>query len=146
MPPNNVLWNIIRWSEEEDRPVQKLCRINKEKDFWEWTRKRINLEDRLPAKPDPLRCPTCVGLCAAFAGRVRKHPLTPMQAPVGLFLRGLWKGGVFRVSVGHPGLGEIKTPYTNQPHLTSSMTHPKRWFSSENRGDTWGRKWSRIKR
>ena len=33
MPPNNVLWNIIRGSEGEDRLVQKLRRINKEKDF-----------------------------------------------------------------------------------------------------------------
>lgn len=105
--------------------MQKLCRINKEKDFWEWTRKRINLEDRLPAKPDRLRCPTCVGLCVAFAGRVRKQPLAPMQAPVGLFLRGVWKDGVFRVSVGHPGLGGTKIPCTNPLHLTSSMTRFK---------------------
>ena len=84
--------------------MQKLRRINKEKDFWEWTRKRINLEDRLPAKPDRLCCPTCVGLCAVFTGRVRKQkPLVPIAAPVGPFLRGVWKSRIFQVSVGQPG-------------------------------------------
>ena len=67
----------------------------------------------------------CMGLCEAFAAGVRKQSLTPMQAPVGLFLRGVWKGGVFRVSVGHPGLGGTKIPCTNPLHLTSSMTRFK---------------------
>ena len=46
MPHNNVLWNIIRWREGEDRLVQKLRRINKEKDFGNRPRKRRNPEDR----------------------------------------------------------------------------------------------------
>ena len=109
--------------------MQKLRRINKEKDFLEWTRKRINLEDRLPAKTDRLRCPTCVGLCAAFAGRVRKQPLAPIPAPLGRFCGTLEKAGFFRVSVGHPGLGEIEITFTNQPNLTSFMACPKGWFT-----------------
>ena len=76
-------------------PVQKLRRINKEKDFLEWTRKRRNPEDQLPAKTDRLRCPTCVGLCAAFAGRVRKQPLVPIPALVGPFLKGVLKDRIF---------------------------------------------------
>ena len=78
--------------------MQKLRRINKEKDFWEGLRKRKYPEDQLPAKPNHPAVPAvwaCVGLCAVFAGRVRKHPPVPMPAPAGLFLRGFWKGGVF---------------------------------------------------
>ena len=37
----------------------------------------------------------CMGLCEAFAAGVRKQPLIPIPAPIGLFLRGFWKGGVF---------------------------------------------------
>lgn len=65
MPPNNVLWNIIRGSEGEDRLVQKLRRINKEKDFGEGPRKRKNPENQLETKPDLLAVPpvwACVRL------------------------------------------------------------------------------------
>ena len=82
----------------------------------------------------------CMGLCEAFAAGVRKPPPLPYQPLLGPFLRGVWKGGIFQVFVGHPGLGEIEIPYTNPLHLTSSMAHPKEWFLPENGGDTWGRK------
>ena len=82
----------------------------------------------------------CMGLCEAFAAGVRKHSPAHIPAPVGPFLRGVWKGGIFQVFVGHPGLGEIEIPYTNPLNLTSSMAHPKEWFLPENGGDTWGRK------
>ena len=75
------------------------------------------------------RCPAYVGLCATFAGRVRKQPLAPIPAPLGRFCGTLEKAGFFRVSVGHPGLGEIEITFTNQPNLTSFMACPKGWFT-----------------
>ena len=49
------------------------------------------------------RCPSCVGLCEAFAAGVRKHPPAPIPASVWPFLRGVGKAGFFLAGVGHPG-------------------------------------------
>ena len=111
------------------------------KALWGWAQKKENPEGSTVAKAEFLpRCPACVDLCVVFAGRVRKHPSLPYQPLFDRFLRCVWKGGIFQVFVGHPGLGEIEIPYTNPLHLTSSMAHPKEWFLPENGGDTWGRK------
>ena len=114
--------------------MQNLRRINKEKDFWEGLRKYP--EDQLSAKPNyPAVPPVC-----GFRRKGKETTPVPMPAPVWPFLRSVWKGRIFQVFVGHPGLGEIEIPYTNPLHLTSSMAHPKEWFLPENGGDTWGRK------
>ena len=82
MPPNNVLWNIIRWSEGEDRLVQKLRRINKEKHFGDGTEKgeprRINCRQSRISPPLSRLCgPVC-----GFRREGKETPLTPIPAPV----------------------------------------------------------------
>ena len=47
-------------------PVQKLRRINKEKNFLEWTRKRRTAKDQLPAKQNRPAVPA-VWDCVRFS-------------------------------------------------------------------------------
>ena len=66
----------------DDHPMQKLHRINKEKDFWGGHRKNIRKINCWQSQITPLS-----RLCAAFAAGARKQPLAPIPAPVGPFLR-----------------------------------------------------------
>ena len=73
--------------------MQKLHRINKEKDFWGGHRKNIRKIDCRQSQITPLS--QLCGLVCGFRRKGKETPPVPMPAPVGLFLRGFWKGGVF---------------------------------------------------
>ena len=60
--------------------MQKLRRINKEKNFLEWTRKRRNHEDQLAAQPDLFAVPlvwACVQLLQPEQGNTPSLPYQP---------------------------------------------------------------------
>ena len=70
----------------------------------------------------------CMGLCEAFAAGVRKHPLLPYQPLFGRFC-GVFEKAEFLRLVWVIQASRVKISYTNPLHLTSSMTHPKGWFT-----------------
>ena len=73
-------------------------------------------------------CPSCVALCAVFAGRVRKQPFAPMPTPVWAVFAERLGGQNFFEPVWVSQARETKILYTNQPNLTSSTACPKELF------------------
>ena len=104
--------------------MQKLRRINKEKDFWNVLKKektwKINCRKSQITPLSQLCGPVC-----GFCREGRKTPPRSHISPVEPFLRGVWKGGIFFKPVWVNQASKTENPFTNQPNLTSSMTHPK---------------------
>ena len=82
--------------------MQKLRRINKEKNFWEWTRKRRNPEDQLSAKPNHPAVPA-VWACVRLLQEGEENNPCSHTSPCLTVFEGVWKDRIFQVSVGHPG-------------------------------------------
>ena len=119
--------------------MQKLRRINKEKDFWNVLKKektwKINCRKRQIAPLSQLCGPVC-----GFCREGKKTPPRSHTSPCWAIFAGRLERQDFFEPVWVSQASETEISYTNSQHLTSSMAYPKEWLSQKNLGDTWGRK------